>query len=297
MNYQLHYNKLIERAKLRMLESDIKIEQHHIIPRSMGGDNSSINLVNLTLREHYIAHHLLWKIYRNQSMAYAFWNMCNTRKDKEKYITSRTYETIRMEVSVNTKKRMSDQLVRDHLRDINTGHIVAEETREKISLALTGKKQTAENIEKRRQGVLLSEKSRKGKTFVEQYGEEEASRLKNIMRISNSGKKQSKEAIDKRVKKLIGHEVSESTREKISKANSGNKRTEEMKTNISLSHMGLKQSEESKKKKSIALKNRPKSEETKQKMRKPKSEEHKRKISETKQRKKLEKLLEDLNNE
>ena len=37
-------------------------ERHHIIPKSIGGSNSSYNLVNLTAKEHFIAHRLLEKL-------------------------------------------------------------------------------------------------------------------------------------------------------------------------------------------------------------------------------------------
>lgn len=41
------------------------IHEHHIIPKHSGGDDSEKNLTYLTVREHIIAHFLLWKIYKN----------------------------------------------------------------------------------------------------------------------------------------------------------------------------------------------------------------------------------------
>lgn len=38
-------------------------EFHHIIPKHMGGNDDPSNLVELDLRQHKIAHYLLWKIY------------------------------------------------------------------------------------------------------------------------------------------------------------------------------------------------------------------------------------------
>jgi len=60
MNYQAHYNKLIERAQNRLLEG--YCEQHHIVPRCMGGVDEADNLVRLTAEEHYVAHQLLVKM-------------------------------------------------------------------------------------------------------------------------------------------------------------------------------------------------------------------------------------------
>lgn len=37
-------------------------ERHHIIPKSLNGDNSVSNVVKLTVREHFICHILLTKI-------------------------------------------------------------------------------------------------------------------------------------------------------------------------------------------------------------------------------------------
>lgn len=64
MNYSEHYNKLIEKAKQRTLVEYKEV--HHIIPRCMGGSDDKDNLVELTAREHFIAHLLLLKIHPNQ---------------------------------------------------------------------------------------------------------------------------------------------------------------------------------------------------------------------------------------
>lgn len=65
MNYQKIYNDLISRAQAREPLSEYK-ETHHIIPRCMGGSDDKENLVELTGREHFIAHWLLCKIYDTQ---------------------------------------------------------------------------------------------------------------------------------------------------------------------------------------------------------------------------------------
>jgi len=64
MNYQKHYEILINLAKNRILDS--YTESHHIIPKCIGGNNEISNLVDLTPEEHYIAHQLLVKIYPNE---------------------------------------------------------------------------------------------------------------------------------------------------------------------------------------------------------------------------------------
>lgn len=41
------------------------IHRHHIVPKHMGGVNEESNFTYLTVREHVIAHFLLWKIHKN----------------------------------------------------------------------------------------------------------------------------------------------------------------------------------------------------------------------------------------
>jgi len=56
------YTTLISKAQQRPTQKGY-FESHHITPKSLGGDNSSTNLVNLTAREHFLAHALLFKHY------------------------------------------------------------------------------------------------------------------------------------------------------------------------------------------------------------------------------------------
>lgn len=72
--YTLIYFSIIENARLRVLPKDQYKETHHIIPRSMGGDDSSDNLVDLTAKEHFICHKLLVRMTQGESkgkMAFA----------------------------------------------------------------------------------------------------------------------------------------------------------------------------------------------------------------------------------
>lgn len=61
MNYAKHYEKLIQRARERVIDG--YIERHHIVPRSMGGSNAKANIVRLTPEEHFLAHLLLVKMH------------------------------------------------------------------------------------------------------------------------------------------------------------------------------------------------------------------------------------------
>lgn len=78
MDYKLHYDTLVTRARGRTLSG--YTETHHIVPLCVGGLDVPDNLVVLTAREHYIAHALLVKIYYNtehiHKLVYAFNFMC-----------------------------------------------------------------------------------------------------------------------------------------------------------------------------------------------------------------------------
>ena len=61
MNYQIHYERLIKKAR-QNLNSGEYFERHHVIPKCLNGGDEETNLVELTAREHYIAHLLLAKM-------------------------------------------------------------------------------------------------------------------------------------------------------------------------------------------------------------------------------------------
>lgn len=78
MNYEIVYEKLIEKARKRNKINEY-FEIHHIIPLSMGGSNDESNLVKLTLREHYFAHELLVEMYPEcKELSCALWIMTIT---------------------------------------------------------------------------------------------------------------------------------------------------------------------------------------------------------------------------
>ena len=132
MNYQKIYNDLISRAQAREPLSEYK-ETHHIVPKCMGGSDDKENLVELTGREHFIAHWLLCKIYDTPGLKKAFGLMCLTGKNRSYKISSQLYELGR--------RRLSEAAI---------GREVSMETREKISRALKGRKFTKEHLARMR---------------------------------------------------------------------------------------------------------------------------------------------------
>ena len=83
MNYFKIYENLILDAKFKPKHDDYK-ETHHIVPKCMGGDDSKENLIKLTARQHYLAHWLLYKMYRTPSLVHAWHTMSRIGKGQDK---------------------------------------------------------------------------------------------------------------------------------------------------------------------------------------------------------------------
>lgn len=62
MNYHAIYQSLCARGQLAR-NSTGRVERHRIIPRHVGGDDSSSNLTTLTPKEHCLAHTLLYRMH------------------------------------------------------------------------------------------------------------------------------------------------------------------------------------------------------------------------------------------
>lgn len=95
MDYQYQYDKLIEKSTLN--EETIKqkyYEKHHIIPKCMGGSDDKDNIVCLSAKAHFVAHHLLCKAHpTNTKLAFAFHLMCfHNSSEREKLINCRLFE-------------------------------------------------------------------------------------------------------------------------------------------------------------------------------------------------------------
>lgn len=99
MNYLGQYNNLIASRKtlLRKKGAGIYYEKHHIIPRWLGGADVKDNLILLTAKEHFIAHMLLWKHYRDRSSALAFHRMTKSNNfAQERKFTASQFEKARI---------------------------------------------------------------------------------------------------------------------------------------------------------------------------------------------------------
>ena len=105
MEYQKIYDRLIKRAQNenRKKRNGTYYEQHHIIPRCIGGSDDFENLVLLTAREHFLAHKILCEIQPdNLHLFNAYWMMCNMKSNTQERnynIGNRDYERLKLQFS------------------------------------------------------------------------------------------------------------------------------------------------------------------------------------------------------
>lgn len=146
--YTQIYYSIIARSKSRTLQG--YVERHHIIPKSLGGNNSVDNIAVLTAREHYICHRLLVKMTTSvakQKMSYALHRITNKKSSVR--ITARTYQILREQHS----KMMSEALTgvstfercgklyshaisdyqKQRIRESNSSRIWTDESKQRVS--------------------------------------------------------------------------------------------------------------------------------------------------------------------
>jgi len=125
--YTKWYFSIINNAQARKNQTNYT-EKHHILPKSLGGKNTKNNLVELTIKEHYVVHHLLIKMVQGENktkMLTAFWAMINIKMKK---LTSREFEKMRMLAS-----DIQSNLMKDKWNNPNS-HYNSKEYREKQTI-------------------------------------------------------------------------------------------------------------------------------------------------------------------
>jgi len=187
--YTKTYYAIIENAN--DVHVKYETEQHHIIPKSLGGDDIPNNLVHLTLREHFVVHWLLTKMVNNKKQKYQMTNafssmLYRVRSDRKRHkVTGRKFELIKKQIAKEKSKKWSGagnpMYKQNHTKESTDKMSVSQterwktfeltdETREKLR---NGNKHTGPNYKlrgKNNANYTPGNKERRKKIFLEKYG-------------------------------------------------------------------------------------------------------------------------------
>jgi len=119
MNYKYHYDLLINRARNRILNG--YFENHHVIPKCLGGIDDGANLVKLTAEEHYTAHLLLAKIHNKDAKLIFAANMMTVSNGIHKRSNNKSYGWVRRKAAIASSKREITDEHRNKLKEKRKG--------------------------------------------------------------------------------------------------------------------------------------------------------------------------------
>jgi hypothetical protein len=212
--YEKWYKNITDRGQTRITNE--RTESHHIVPKCLGGTDNKNNLTNVTLREHFICHWLLTKIYygkERHQLLKALWMMKAENQNQSRYktkITSRVYATLREEYiklqSIKVTGKGNGFYGKTH----------TPEAREKIRQKNLGNKLTPEQHAR----LVANTKGKKKPPITDEH----RAKLSAAKRGKNNNR--------------YGVEVSEETRKRIGDKIRGRKQTEEEKLRRGLANLG-----------------------------------------------------------
>jgi hypothetical protein len=126
--YKKWYVNLIESRKFNTKVQG-ETEAHHVFPQSIYGKNKFV--VNLTHKEHYIAHLLLYKIFKNNDISsekkmllslLSMMKLTNTKNNRIVFGNSRLFEMCRKNLSSHMSQQSKEMWDDDAIRSRLTKH-------------------------------------------------------------------------------------------------------------------------------------------------------------------------------
>ena len=241
MNYQKIYDNLIRKGKTRILEESVYTENHHIIPKCLGGTDNNENLVRLTPEEHLVAHLLLTKINpNNKKLVYASnWMTSRVKNNKEYGWVKRKFAMAEKETKTGISR--SSESIEKQRKSIHEKYLQGY-VNPNLGKHLTEKHKNA--ISNSNKGKHINEKSKSDLNgFILRYGE-----IEGAIKYKEVNKKKNVSSLSSLIEKYGEEEGTKQyniRREKLSKALSGSNNhffgkthTLESKEKISMSTRG-----------------------------------------------------------
>jgi len=136
--YTEWYSRIIERAKdQNRSRKQGYFERHHIIPKSLGGQDDKSNMVFLTAREHFIVHLLLTKMTKGaekSKMVFACLKLSGgSWYLPEGVIRSRSYEFVKKLCARETSKRLKGRpKTKQHIKNMTRSRANSESYQQAI---------------------------------------------------------------------------------------------------------------------------------------------------------------------
>ena len=142
-HYLNRYIAFIEGCRSKPLSDNQYFERHHVCPKEIFPEFKDIiahpwNNVNLSARQHFIAHLILSECFGG-SQTYAFWAMCNRQSNpwqkREYSINSKTYENAKRKFLQRRKQdsdSINDKIIQTNLERRGVRYTLSDpETRQK----------------------------------------------------------------------------------------------------------------------------------------------------------------------
>jgi hypothetical protein len=177
------YYRIVNRAKNRELTT--YTERHHIVPKSLGGDNSAENLVKLTPKEHYVCHRLLTKMTEGNNRTKM---LCAAMIMMHGIDVTRTYRINSTAYSFTKTQRARAM---SELKKGKPGHPRSPETRAKMRASKLGKKLSEET-------KLKMQAAATGRTHTDATKEKFKNRVSNRLGTKHSAETKLKMSLAKK---------------------------------------------------------------------------------------------------